>query len=65
MSIMDQIGPPRQTANIFVLFNALETLCIPQYIFSVNVRKSCKYIHFAVRSFAVRSQGSARSAAAR
>ncbi len=58
MSIMNQIDPPRQTANIFVLFNALETLCFPQcitdmsrlYFPSVNVRKSCKYIHFAVMS---------------
>ncbi len=58
MSIMDQIDPPWQTANIFVLFNAFETLCFPQcitdmsqvYFPSVNVRKSCKYIHLAVRS---------------
>ncbi len=60
MSIMDQIDPPSpwQTANIFVLFNAFETLCIPQcmidmsqeYFSSANVWKSCKYIHFAVRS---------------
>ncbi len=58
MSIMDQIDPPWQTANIFVLFNAFETLCFFQcitdisrvYFSSVNVRKSCKYIHFAVRS---------------
>ncbi len=58
MSIMDQIDPPRQTANISVLFNAFETFCFPQYITdmsqvycsSVNVRKSCIYIHFAVRS---------------
>ncbi len=58
MSIMDQIDPPWQTANIFVLFNAFETFCFPQcitdmsrvYFSSVNVRKSCKYIHFAVRS---------------
>ncbi len=57
MSIMDQIDPPWQTANI-VLFNAFETLCFPQCITdtsqvnfsSVNVRKPCKYIHFAVRS---------------
>ncbi len=41
-----------------MLFNAFETLCFPQcitdtsqvYFSSVNVRKSCKYIHFAVRS---------------
>ncbi len=40
-----------------MLFNAFETLCFPQcitdmsqvYFSSVNVRKSCKYIHFAVR----------------
>ncbi len=32
MSIMDQIDPPWQTANIFVLFYAFETLCIPQCI---------------------------------
>ncbi len=59
MSIMDQIDPPWQTANISVLLNAFEILCFPQgitdksqvYIFlSVNVRKSCKHIHFAVRS---------------
>ncbi len=58
MSIMDQIDPAWQTANIFVLFNAFETFCFPQcitdmsrvYFSSVNVRKSCKYIHFAVRS---------------
>ncbi len=56
MSIMDQIDPPWQTVNIFVLFNAFETLCAPQCItdmshlimFIVNVRKSCK--HVAVRS---------------
>ncbi len=30
MSIMDLIDPPWQTANIFVLFNAFETLCFPQ-----------------------------------
>ncbi len=49
MSIMDQIDPPWQTANIFVLFNAFETLCFPQcitdmariYCSSVNVKKSC------------------------
>ncbi len=58
MSITDQIDPPRQTANIFVPFNAFETLCFPQCITdmlqvhfsSVNVRKSYKYIHFGVRS---------------
>ncbi len=58
MSIMDQIDPPWQTANISVLFNAFETLCFPQcitdmsqvYFSSVNVRKTCKHIHFAVRS---------------
>ncbi len=58
MSVMDQINPPWQTANIFVLFNAFETLCFPQsitdmsqvYSPSANVRKSCKYFHFAVRS---------------
>ncbi len=58
MSIMDQIDPPWQTANVFVLFNAFETLCFPHvdmsqvYFSSVNVRKSCKYqyIHFAVGS---------------
>ncbi len=58
MSIMDQIDPPWQTANIFVMFNAFETLCFPQcitdtsqvYFSSVNVRQLCKYIHFAVRS---------------
>ncbi len=58
MSSTDQIDPTRQTANISVLFNAFETLCFPQcitdklrvYFLSVNVRKSCKYIHFAVRS---------------
>ncbi len=58
MSIMDQIDPPWQTANIFVLFNAFETLCFPQcitdmariYCSSLNVKKSCKFIHFAVRS---------------
>ncbi len=41
-----------------VLFNAFETLCFPQcitnmsqvYFLSVHVRKSCKYINFAVRS---------------
>ncbi len=40
-----------------MLFNAFETLCFPQcitdmslvYFSSVNVRKSCKYINFAVR----------------
>ncbi len=56
MSIMDQIDPPWQT--VFERFNAFETLCFPQYITdmsrvyfsSVNARKSCKYIHFAVRS---------------
>ncbi len=45
----DQIDPP---SNIFVLFNAFETLCFPQcitdtsqvYSSSVDVRKSCKYI---------------------
>ncbi len=55
---MDQINPPRQTANIFALFNAFEMLCFPQcitdmsrvYFSSVDLRKSCKYIHFAVRS---------------
>ncbi len=31
MSIMDR-NPPRQTANIFVLFNAFETLCFPTCI---------------------------------
>ncbi len=53
MSIMDQIDPPRQTENIFVLFNAFEMLCFPQcitdmpqiYCLSVNVIKSCKYIN--------------------
>ncbi len=58
MSIMDQIDPPWQTANISVLFNAFETLSFPQcvtdmsqvYFSSVNVRKSCKHIYFAVRS---------------
>ncbi len=57
MLIMDQIDPPWQTANIFVLFNAFETLfsqCIMDmsqlYSSSVNARKSCKYVHFAVRS---------------
>ncbi len=58
MSIMDQIDPPWQTVNIFVLFNAFETLCAPQCItdmshlimFIVNVRKSCKHIHVSVRS---------------
>ncbi len=41
-----------------MLFNAFETFCFPQciadmsqvYFSSVNVRKSGKYIHFAVRS---------------
>ncbi len=55
--IMDLIDPPRHTANISVLFNALETLCFPHcitdmsqvYFSSVNVRKLCKYINFAVR----------------
>ncbi len=58
MSIMDQIDPPWQTANIFVLFNAFETLRFPQcitdmsqvYFSSINVRKSLKHIHFAVVS---------------
>ncbi len=44
--------------NIFVLFNAFEKFCFPQcitdmtrvYFPSVNVRKPCKYIYFAVRS---------------
>ncbi len=47
MSIMDQIDPPWQTANISVLFNAFETLCFPQsitdmsrvYFSSVNYKK--------------------------
>ncbi len=42
----------------FHLVNAFETFCFPQcitdmsqvYFSSVNVRKSCKYINFAVRS---------------
>ncbi len=46
MSIMDQIDPPWQTANISVLFNAFET-CFPQcitdmsrvYFSSVNYKK--------------------------
>ncbi len=54
LSIMHQIDPPRQTANIFMLFNAFYTLCFPQcitemsrlYFSSVTVRKSCKYIYF-------------------
>ncbi len=63
MSTMDrnQTDPPRQTANIFVLFNAFETLCFPTcitdtsrvaYIFlSINdAGKSCKYIHFTVKT---------------
>ncbi len=58
MLIVDLINPPWQTANIFVLFNAFETFCFPQcitdmsrvYFSSVHFRKSCKYIHFAVRS---------------
>ncbi len=32
MSIMDQIDPPWQTANISVLFHAFEMLCFPQCI---------------------------------
>ncbi len=58
MSIMNQIDPPWQTANISVLFNAVETFCFPRcvtgmsrvYFSSENVRKSCKYINFAARS---------------
>ncbi len=57
MSIMDQIDPPWQTAKIFVLLNAFETLYFPQcitdmsqvYFSSVNVRKLCKHIYFTVR----------------
>ncbi len=48
MLIMDQIDPPRQTANIFVLFHAFEMLCFPdcitdmsqEYLSSINVRRS-------------------------
>ncbi len=29
MSIINQIDPPWQTANIFVLLNAFETFCFP------------------------------------
>ncbi len=58
MSIRDQIDPAWQTANIFVLFNAFQTFCFPQcitdmlrvYFESVDVKESCKYIYFAVRS---------------
>ncbi len=53
MSIVDQFDPAWQTVNIFVPFNAFKTFCFPHVtsIFSsVNVRKSCKYINFAVRS---------------
>ncbi len=44
MSITDQIDPSGQTWNIFVLFNAFETLCFPHVMSqvnfsSVNVRK--------------------------
>ncbi len=56
ISIMDQIDPP--SANISVRFNAFEMLCSPQcitdmsrvYFLSVNIRKSCKYVHLAVGS---------------
>ncbi len=44
--------------SVFVLFNAFEKFCFPQcitdmsrvYFSSVNVRKSCKYINFAVKN---------------
>ncbi len=56
MSIMVKIDPAWQTANIFVLFNAFETMCFPQcitdlprvYFLPVKVRKSGKYINFCI-----------------
>ncbi len=53
---MNQIDTPLIHYPIFVLFNAFEKLCFPHCItetsqvYFLNVRNSCKYIHFAVRS---------------